>query len=77
MNDSSTISWMIMGGPRYDEHRQAELDQRRALEEQHREARLAQSGWLTRLVAFLDGWTASPARALTADFCTVEPCLAA
>jgi hypothetical protein len=77
MNDNSTISWMIMGGPRYDEHSQAELDQRRALQERHREAMLAQSGWLTRLVAFLDSWTARPARALTADFCIVEPCVAA
>jgi hypothetical protein len=81
MNDNSTISWMIMGGPRYDEHSQAELDQRRALEEQHRQATLARSnersgGWLTRLVGFVDSWTARPSKALTADFCSVESCLA-
>ena len=78
MNDNSTISWMIMGGPRYDEHSQAELDQRRALQEQHLEwTRAHSSGWMARLVSFMDGWTARPAKALTADFCTVEPCIAA
>lgn len=78
MDDRSTISWMMMGGPRYDGHSQAELDQQRALQEQHLEAMLAPSGgWLTRLVAFVDSWTARPARALTADFCSAEPCLAA
>jgi hypothetical protein len=80
VNDNSTLSWiwMVMGGSRYDEHRQAELEQRRALQEQHLEARRGSSrGWLTQLVGFLDNWTARPARALTADFCTAEPCLAA
>jgi hypothetical protein len=78
VNDNSTISWMMMGGPRYDEHSQAELDQRRALHEQHLEWAQARSGgWLTRLVAFLDRWTARPAKALTADFCTVDGCVAA
>jgi hypothetical protein len=69
---------MIMGGPRCDEHSQADLEQRRALQEQHRERTRAQSsGWMARLVSFLDGWTARPAKALTADFCNVEPCIAA
>ena len=78
MYDDSTISWMMMGGPRYDGHSQAELDQRRALLEQHLEAMQAQSGgWLTRLVGFLDSRTARPARARTADFCTVDGCVAA
>jgi hypothetical protein len=77
MNDKSTISWMIMGGPRYDERSQAELDQQRALQERHLEwTRARSSGWTARFAAFLDGWTARPAKALTADFCA-EPCVAA
>ena len=71
MDDRSTISWMMMGGPRYDEHTQAELDQRRALREQHVEWMRAQnSGRLARLVAFVDRWTARPAAALTSDYCS-------
>jgi len=67
-----------MGGPRYDEHSQAELDQRRALQEQHLEAtRALSSGWLARLAGFLDRWTARPAQALTADFCSSNTCTAA
>ncbi len=78
MDDRSTISWMIMGGPRYDEHSQAELDQLRALREQHLEWQQTRSrGRVSRLVAFLDRWTARPASALTADYCTVDGCAAA
>jgi hypothetical protein len=78
MNDQSTISWMIMGGPRYDEHSQAELDHQRALREQHIEfERAASSGRLARLVGFIDRWTAKPASAMTADFCTGDGCAAA
>ena len=78
MDDRSTISWMMMGGPRYDEHTQAEMDQRRALREQHLEfTRAASGGRLARLVGFLDSWTSKPAAAMTADFCTVDGCVAA
>jgi hypothetical protein len=78
MDDRSTISWMIMGGPRYDEHSQAEMDQRRALEEQHLEfKRATRSGRLARLVGFFDSWTSKPASALTATYCTVDGCTAA
>jgi hypothetical protein len=79
VNDNSTLSWiwMEMGGPRYDAQRPAELFQRQALQEERFEARRGPSrGWPTRLVAILNTWTATPARALTADFCTVEPCVA-
>lgn len=77
MDDRSTISWMIMGGPRYDEHSQAELDHLRALGEQHLEyARRESTTRLTRLVAFLDRWTARPAAALTATACTTDNCAA-
>ncbi len=78
MNDRSTISWMIMGGPRHDEHSQAELDHRRALREQRLEASQARrSAWTARLAGFLDRWTARPARALTSDYCTTDHCVAA
>jgi len=67
VNDNSTISWMIMGGPRYDEHSQAELDHLRALEEQRLEARLgSSSGWRTRIGSLLK-WTARPTTAPTLD----------
>ena len=78
MNDNSTISWMIMGGPRYDEHSQAELDHRRALREQQVERqRTGSRGRIARLVALVDRWTARPAAALTADYCSVDGCSAA
>ena len=78
MDDRSTISWMMMGGPRYDEHSQAELDLLRALREQHLEwERTGSHGRLARFVTFLDRWTSKPASALTADYCTVDGCAAA
>ena len=78
MDDRSTISWMMMGGPRHDEHSQDELDQLRALKEQQLEYRRnGSSGRLARVVALLDRWTARPAAALTADYCTVDGCTAA
>ena len=78
MNDNSTISWMIMGGPRYDEHGEADFDHRRALREQLAERqRTGSRGRIARLVARLDGWTARPAAALTADYCSVDGCSAA
>ena len=78
MDDRSTISWMMMGGPRYDEHTQAEMDQRRVLLEQRRELRQAASGGrFARLVGFFDSWTSRPAAALTGDYCTVGGCTAA
>lgn len=77
MDNRSTISWMIMGGPRYDEHSQAEMDHLRALEEQRIEfQRAASGGRLARLVAALDRWMSKPASALTADYCTVDGCVA-
>ena len=77
MDDRSTISWMMMGGPRYDEHSQAELDHLRALHEQHLELRQTEPGSrAARFVAFLDRWSARPATALTSDFCTTT-CTAA
>ncbi|HEY6012803.1 MAG TPA: hypothetical protein VIU37_02305 [Candidatus Limnocylindrales bacterium] len=77
MDDRSTIAWMIMGGPRYDEHSQAELDHLRALNEQHLEYQRREStGRLTRLVSFLDRWTARPAAALTSTACTTDSCAA-
>jgi hypothetical protein len=78
MDDRSTISWMIMGGPRHDEHRQSELDQLRALREQQLEwQRSGRHGRLARLVGFFDSWTARPASALAADNCTAAGCTAA
>lgn len=67
-----------MGGPRYDEHSQAELDHLRALEEQHLEYQLrGSSGRLARLVSLLDRWTARPGAALTAGTCSTHGCAAA
>jgi hypothetical protein len=78
MDDRSTISWMLMGGPRYDEHTQAELDHIRALREQHQEWRRASAeSRLARFIAALDRWTARPASAVTADYCRVDGCAAA
>jgi hypothetical protein len=78
MDDRSTISWMIMGGPRHDQHSQAEIDHLLAVREQQLERKLARSGGrFARLVGFVDAWTARPAKAMTADFCSVEPCTAA
>jgi hypothetical protein len=78
MDDRSTISWMIMGGPRYDEHSQARMDHVRALEEQRLQYKRARRGGrLARLVGFFDSWTSKPASALTADYCTVDGCAAA
>jgi hypothetical protein len=69
---------MIMGGPRYDVHTQAELDHYRAIEEQRLEYKRANPGGrLARLVAFFDSWTSKPASAMTADVCTVDGCAAA
>lgn len=71
MDDRSTISWMMMGGPRYDEHSQAELDHLRALREQRLEwEQTGSRGRIARFVALLDRWTARPAKALTSDYCT-------
>jgi hypothetical protein len=78
MDDRSTISWMIMGGPRYDEHSQAELDHYRALEEQRTEyGRATSDGRIAQLMALLDRWTSKPTSALTADHCTPDGCIAA
>ena len=77
MDDRSTISWMMMGGPRYDEHTQAEMDQQQALQEQRLVSRRALSGGrLARFVGLFDSWTSRPAAALTADYCT-DGCAAA
>ena len=66
---------MIMGGPRYDEHSQAELDQQRALHEQQLEWKRERSGnWLARIVTALDPSKAKPAGSLTVDFCTTYGC---
>jgi hypothetical protein len=78
MDDRSTISWMMMGGPRYDEHTQAEMDHYRALHEQRLELKRAtSSGRLARLVGLFDSWTSKPATALTADYCAIDGCAAA
>ncbi len=73
MDDRSTISWMIMGGPRYDEHSQAELDHLRALSEQRQDRQQAASArFLGRFARFFDNWTAR-----STDSCTVDGCTAA
>lgn len=79
MDDRSTISWMMIGGLRNDARSRADLDHLRALRERDLEASLGRrrDGRLARLVGFLDGWASRPSRALTADFCNVEPCVAA
>lgn len=80
MKDSSTISWMMMGGPRDDEHSQDErhLGHMRALRESQDQApALSFGAWLTRLVGFVGIRTAQPREALTADRCAVDGCLAA
>lgn len=75
MDERSTISWMIMGGPRYDEHSQAELDHLRALRERHAIWQRVRSGnLLARLAAALDPSKAKPAGSLTVDFCSTYGC---
>jgi hypothetical protein len=69
---------MIMGGPRYDEHSQAELEHVRALREQRLEWQQTRTrSRLGRLVRFFDNRTARPASALTTDYCTTDGCAAA
>jgi hypothetical protein len=69
---------MIMGGPRHDEHSQAELDQLLAIREQRLEwARTGSGGRLARFVSFLDRWTARPGAAMTSDYCATNRCAAA
>jgi len=71
MNDS-TISWMIMGGPRYDEHAQdpRQLEHLRALRESRAQAHRNPFGEpLTRLAGFVGIRTAQSAPALNPSCC--------
>ena len=78
MDERSAIAWMIMGGPHHDEPSQAERERRRALCELRLEREQAGSrDRISRLVSFLDRWTATPAAALTTDYCTTAGCTAA
>ena len=72
MNDTSTITWMMMGGPRDDEHSQdaRHLEHMRALRESHPESsNITLGGRLTQLVGFLDFRTARVAQPVNADCC--------
>lgn len=80
MNDISTISWMMMGGPRDDESSRDErhLGHLRALRESGPQAASLSLGeWLTRLAGFTDIRTAQPRQALMTERCVVDGCFAA
>ena len=73
MNDNSTISWMMMGGPRDDEHGQdaRHLEHMRALRESRAESSTIRlGGWLTQLAGFLDIRTAPVAQPVNANCCS-------
>jgi hypothetical protein len=69
MNDTSTISWMIMGGPRYDEHAQdpRQLEHRRALLESN--GRGGRGSFRAGLAAFLENLATHSGPSLTTDRC--------